>query len=186
MDKKKIGDIIFKIVIIILLIVTLFINNDYDDIKNRKVINNIDTYEKYKSKTYVTFDLNSAEETRFMVESKEKYKTYLVKYEDKSILIVLSPNTVLTSSVNLIKMKDNNYTEDVKDSYKKENPDTNFLLGYYTNNDLKTNESIVNYKLIATYVFILLLSIFLLIDIVIIIRNKVKKTEPELDLNNNI
>ena len=149
MDKKKIGDTVFKVVIIILLIITLFINNDYDDIKNRKLVNNIESFNKYKNNTYVTFDLSNAEETRFMVESKEKYETYLVKYEDKSILIVLSPNTVLTSKVNLIKMKDNNYTEDIKESYKKENPDTNYISGYYTNIDLKSNESIVNYKLIC-------------------------------------
>ena len=185
MDKKKIGDIVFIIVVIILLILSIFVNNDYRDIKNRKIINNVDTYNQYKNRTYVSFDLNNAEETRFMVESKENYNTYLVKYEDKSILIVLNPNTVLTSSVNLMKMKDNNYSEDVKDSYKKENPDVNYISGFYTNSDLKKNETIVNYKLIATYVFIGLLSLFLIIDIIIIIKNK-KKDNSELDLYNNI
>ena len=176
MNKKKLGDIIFIAIIIVLLILTLFINNDYDDIKNRKVIKNIELYDKYKNKTYVTFDLSKAEETRFMVESKEKYKTYIVKYNDKSILIVLYPNTVLTPNVNLMKMKDNNYTEDVKESYKKENPDNEFILGYYTNVDLKTNESIVNYKLIATYVFIIGLFIFIAIDIILIIKGNKKDT----------
>ena len=176
MNKKKLGDIIFIAIIIVLLILTLFINNDYDDIKNRKVIKNIELYDKYKNNTYVTFDLSKAEETRFMVESKEKYKTYIVKYNDKSILIVLYPNTVLTPNVNLMKMKDNNYTEDVKESYKKENPDNEFILGYYTNVDLKTNESIVNYKLIATYVFIIGLFIFIAIDIILIIKGNKKDT----------
>lgn len=176
MNKKKLGDIIFIAIIIVLLILSLFINNDYDDIKNRKVIKNIELYDKYKNNTYVTFDLSEAEETRFMVESKEKYKTYVVKYNDKSILIVLYPNTVLTPNVNLMKMKDNNYTEDVKDSYIKENPDNNFILGYYTNVDLKINESIVNYKLIATYVFIVGLFIFIAIDIILIIKGNKKDT----------
>ena len=46
---KKVGDIIFKSVILILLVITIFVNYDYDDVKNRKVINDIDSFNKYKT-----------------------------------------------------------------------------------------------------------------------------------------
>lgn len=182
MYNKRIGNSIFKVILIILLILSLFLNNDYRDIKDRKLINNEDTYNKYKNSTYVSFDLSNATETRFMVESDKKYKTYLVNYNNNNILVILSPNTVLTKEVNLMKMKDNNYSVDVKESYKKENPDTNYISGYYTNNNLQSNERIVNIKLIATYVFILILSIFILIDIVLLIRSKTKIKEENLNI----
>ena len=183
---KKIGDIIFKAVILILLVITIFINNDYDDIKNRKVIKNIELYDKYKNNTYVTFDLSNVIETRFQIDEQESYKTYVVNYNDTSILVVLSPNTVLTSEVNLMSARETNATRDVKESYIKENEGTNFVSGYYTNKDIKKNESFVNYKLIATYIFIGFLILFLIMDVIKIIKDKNNTIEPELDLNNNI
>ena len=181
---KKVGDIIFKSVILILLVITIFVNYDYDDVKNRKVINDIDSFNKYKTKTYVTFDMSNVIETRFQIEEKDSYKTYVVNYNDKSILIVLSPNTVLTSKVNLMSSRDTNASNDVKASYLKENKGTNFVSRYYTNKDIKKNEDLVILKLRLTYAFIIGLFIFIIIDLILLFKSK--NNDVKLDENINI
>ena len=90
-----------------------------------------------------------------MIEKDTNYKTYIVSYNDFSLLVVLQPNSVLTSSVKLMKEKDSNESLDIKTSYSKENNNILYKNGYYTNVNLSKNEKIVNIKQYVTYIYLL-------------------------------
>lgn len=171
---KKIGDIILKSVILVLLVISLFVNSDYKEIKDYSLINDSKSYELNKDKRYVSIDLSNAIETRFMIEKDNNYKTYIVSYNDFSLLVVLQPNSVLTSSVKLMKEKDSNESLDIKTSYSKENNNIIYKNGYYTNVNLSKNEKIVNIKQYVTYIFVGLLIIFIIYDIILYFKNKQK------------
>ena len=171
MKKNIIINIIFKIIIIVLLLISIFINDNYKLINNKNIINNKETYEQYKSNKFVTIDLTKATVTRLNVIKDDEYNTYILTYNDIDILIELTRGTVLTEKVNVMYLNDTIAELDLKATFNEEE-NTNFVKGYYTNKNIKTNENIINYSIWATYGFISLLFIFIIIDIVKLIKNK--------------
>ena len=79
--KKRMINIIFYLLMIIVIGVVIYVNEDIKSIINRKVIVNSDTYEKYKDLKFVTFDVKDTSKTRFSLEEEnnENLNVYLVR-----------------------------------------------------------------------------------------------------------
>ncbi|MBQ1496066.1 MAG: hypothetical protein IIZ40_01765 [Bacilli bacterium] len=171
---KKIFDIIFKFLIIILLYLSIIFNNDYFVLNNKVFINNSNSLKKYSSYKYVSFDIKDIEETRFMLDNKDKRETiYIVKIGNNSVLLELNENTVLTNKLSLMYMNDDNNTTILKDDLNNENDNKyKFIKGYYTNKNLRKNIKIINLKYTITIVFIYSLLILCIFDLIKIILKK--------------
>ena len=104
--KSKAENIILKLILIIICVVTLIINStDYKRIflDNSPVTN----YEELKpfiddNEKFITLDLSNAKETRFSFQNNNKEdaaKIYDINYGQNNLLVVVKPNTALTNKV---------------------------------------------------------------------------------------
>lgn len=155
--KKSILNIIFYVLVISLLCITIKLNKDYSIIKNRVLINNEESMNRYKEYKFVTLDLSKSTETRFSLNDNEKLKSiiYTVRYGKRDYLVELLPSTVTTSKVNLMKMEDNDDISLLKGDLATESDNKlNFGADYYTNVNIKDNENIINIKYIFTKVLL--------------------------------
>ena len=103
--KKRMINIIFYLLMIIVIGVVININEDIKSIINKKVINNSDTYEKYKDLKFITFDVKDTIKTRFSLseENNENIDIYIVKLGNKNILLELTSSSLPDSKINLMK-----------------------------------------------------------------------------------
>ena len=165
MKRKIIINFLFKIVIILILLVSICLNNDYKDIHNRLIINNKETLDKYKDNKFVTLDLSNANVTRLNVLKDDEYNTYILTLDDVDVLVELTKGTVVTGELNVMKMSDTTAELDVKATFNGENK-TNFMKGYYTNKNLMSNEKTINIIIYITFGFIGFLFILIIVDII--------------------
>ena len=175
--KKILINIVFKLLLIILLGLSIIVNNDYSIIKNRIKINNEKDLNNYKDYKYVTLNLNSATETRFAISdnNKERSTIYIVKYGSKSVLLELNKSTVITKHVDVLYKDDTKKSTELKiDLNNENNDDYDFINGYYSNILLNENENIVKIKFNITIGFCLLLVLLLLGDFTCLIIRKNK------------
>lgn len=174
---NKIINITFHLLIIVILVVSIFLNKQYKEIINRRIIDDKNSYNKYIDYKFVMFDINNAKKTRFSISSKEKENldVYIISFDDKNILLELSSSTVLTSNINLMKMEDDDISNELKDTYKRENDIKKIEKGYYTNKNIKQNENIVLLKILITLVIIALAILFIIINLLQIILLKLKR-----------
>ena len=171
--KKRMINIIFYLLMIIVIGVVININKDIKSIINRKVIVNSDTYEKYKDLKFVTFDVKDTSKTRFSLEEEnnENLNVYIVKIGNKNILLELTSSSLPDSKINLMKMDDDSESIDLKNSYNSESEkNVRFEKGYYTNKNLTNNEDLINKKIIGGVVIIGLCLLCMLFNLVFMFR----------------
>lgn len=168
---KKILNIIFELIIIILLYLSTIINTDYSVLNKRSLINNKKTLDKYSSYKYVSINSKNIEETRFMYNNNNII--YVINIENKSILVELTKNTIITDKLDLMYMNDNTNTYTLKNDLNEENNNKyDFIKGYYTNKNLRKNERLVMIKYNITIGFIIFLGVICLINIVCLFLKK--------------
>ena len=174
MNKKRVLNIIFYLFLIIVIGITIYINKDINSLLKRKTIKDSETYEKYKDLKYVTFNFEETIKTRFLLEQKtyDNMRVYIVNIDNKSILIELTESSLSNKKINLIKMKDDNISLDLKDSYNNENDKLNFVKGYYTNKNINKNEDITNLKVYIGLFIIVLCLLLMYFNLFKIIKRK--------------
>lgn len=169
--KEKIENIILKLVLIIICLMTLVLNlNEYKQIflekiyvhNNVTIENAIDTDSKF-----ISIDVSKAKETRFSLEhnNKEEAKVYELNYGEKSLLLVLNKNTALTGNVqgellgydtNLNKIKDKLMTENNSKYYDR----------YFSDMDYNAENNLTKKKFYITVAIISILLISIIIDFI--------------------
>lgn len=168
---KKILNIIFELIIIILLYLSTIINTDYSVLNKRSLINNKKTLDKYSSYKYVSINSKNIEETRFMYNNNNII--YVINIENKSILVELTKNTIIIDKLDLMYMNDNTNTYTLKNDLNEENNNKyDFIKGYYTNKNLRKNERLVMIKYNITIGFIIFLGVICLINILCLFLKK--------------
>lgn len=168
---KKILNIIFELIIIILLYLSIIINTDYSVLNKRCLINNKKTLDKYSSYKYVSINSKNIEETRFMYNNNNII--YVINIENKSILVELTKNTIIIDKLDLMYMNDNTNTYTLKNDLNEENNNKyDFIKGYYTNKNLRKNERLVKIKYNITTSFISFLGVICLINILCLFLKK--------------
>ena len=171
--KKRMINIIFYLLMIIVIGVVININEDIKSIINKKVINNSDTYEKYKDLKFITFDVKDTIKTRFSLseENNENIDVYIVKLGNKNILLELTSSSLPDSKINLMKMNDDSSSIDLKNSYNSESEkNVRFEKRDYTNKNLTKNEDMVNKKIIIGVVIIGLCLLCMLFNLIFMFR----------------
>ena len=173
--KKRIFNILFYILIIVILCIIIVFNKEFLTINNRSIIKNEKTYNKYKNYKYVTLDLKNANETRFALNDNNKLKSiiYIVKYNNKSLLVELNSSTIITSKVDVLLKNDNNYSNELKENIIKESEETIFFnKGYYTNINLKQNKEIIKIKYIFLCIIVAMSLLSIMINFILIFKKK--------------
>lgn len=173
--KNNFKNILFYIFIIVIISISIVINNDYRVINNRAVISTNSSFNKYKDYKFVTLNLSNAKETRFSISDNDKLSStiYLVNYKNKDILIELSSSTIITNRVNVMYNKDNENILLLKEDLNKETEEKlNFKSGYYTNINLKENEDIIKVKYYISLGIICLCLLFVIVNFIKIIIKK--------------
>ena len=165
--KKRFLNIIFYLLLIFIVILFIVNNKDNSVIFKRKIINDLNSFNKYKDYNYVTLDLKNAKESRFSVSDNDKIKdiVYVVSYGEKNLLLLLNPTTVLTNKVNVIHNKDDINTRNLKEDLEYDN----YVNGYYSNNNLFINEEIVKLKLYISLGLICLFTLGIIFNIITLI-----------------
>ena len=164
---KKLLNILFYVMIILVCIISILIKEDYSYLFNNVVVNNGDTFNEYKDSKFIKLDISRIEKTRFSIEENESenLNVSLIKINDKYVLLELTPSTVIESKIKLMKMNDDTISDDLKQTIESENKDIIFVDGYYTNKNLEINEKFIMIKLIVTGLFILISIIGIIISL---------------------
>ena len=140
--KSKAENIILKLILIIICVVTLIINStDYKRIflDNSPVTN----YEELKpfiddNEKFITLDLSNAKETRFSFQNNNKEdaaKVYDINYGQNNLLVVVKPNTALTNKVKGELLTDNENIKVIKQKLKEDDNSKNYDIKYFSNMD---------------------------------------------------
>lgn len=172
--KKAVG-LIFNGIIIFILCVTLKINKDFNFIINKNIIKSDFTYKKYDDLKFVSFDMTSAKESRFLLEKKNNYKVYTINYDNKDILFILNDGTIPTDNTDLMYMSESMESIDLKESIVFDDISYKFESGYYTNINLDQNIKMIKIKLYITYALIVLLCGLSIIDLIVFINPKLSR-----------
>lgn len=166
---KRIFSIIFYILIIVL-ILTLFLNNN--DFKNYN-INNLKSYNKYKEYKYVSIDLKDAKLNRLSLDNGKEYYVYSYKMDDKYLLIYLNKNTALTKKVKVIRYDDDKISKELKTSFINDTEkEINYYKGYYSNINYSNNEKFLKIKYYICIGIICLCAILIIRELILIILKK--------------
>lgn len=172
---KRLKNILFYIVIIILICISININNDYIILKDRAIIYNDKTLNKYKYYKFVTLNLEESKEERFSIMDNDKLNSniYTVKYNNKTILVRLNNSTIVTDKVNVMYLNDDLTSNKLKEDIINESNDKiEFNKGYYTNINLKQNEDIIKLKYNLSLILIGVSILFGFINLIFLIVKK--------------
>ena len=171
--KSKAENIILKLILIIICVVTLIINStDYKRIflDNSPVTN----YEELKpfiddNKKFITLDLSNAKETRFSFQNNNKEdaaKIYDINYGQNNLLVVVKPNTALTNKVKGELLTDNENIKVIKQKLKEDNNSKNYDIKYFSNMDYTEEEKLIKTKFYVTTILIILLFLGIIVDFI--------------------
>lgn len=171
--KSKAENIILKLILIIICVVTLIINStDYKRIflDNSPVTN----YEELKpfiddNEKFITLDLSNAKETRFSFQNNDKEnaaKIYDINYGQNNLLVVVKPNTALTNKVKGELLTDNENIKVIKQKLKEDDNSKNYDIKYFSNMDYTEEEKLIKTKFYVTTILIILLFFGIIIDFV--------------------
>lgn len=171
--KSKAENIILKLILIIICVVTLIINStDYKRIflDNSPVTN----YEELKpfiddNEKFITLDLSNAKETRFSFQNNNKEdaaKIYDINYGQNNLLVVVKPNTALTNKVKGELLTDNENIKVIKQKLKEDNNSKNYDIKYFSNMDYTEEEKLIKTKFYVTTILIILLFLGIIVDFI--------------------
>lgn len=171
--KSKAENIILKLILIIICVVTLIINStDYKRIflDNSPVTN----YEELKpfiddNEKFITLDLSNAKETRFSFQNNNKEdaaKIYDINYGQNNLLVVVKPNTALTNKVKGELLTDNENIKVIKQKLKEDDNSKNYDIKYFSNMDYTEEEKIIKTKFYVTTILIILLFLGIIVDFI--------------------
>ncbi len=171
--KSKAENIILKLILIIICVVTLIINStDYKRIflDNSPVTN----YEELKpfiddNEKFITLDLSNAKETRFSFQNNNKEdaaKIYDINYGQNNLLVVVKPNTALTNKVKGELLTDNENIKVIKQKLKEDNNSKNYDIKYFSNIDYTEEEKLIKTKFYVTTILIILLFLGIIVDFI--------------------
>ena len=170
--KEQVEDVILKLVLIIVALMTLILNlNDYREIfTGTLIVNNnvsLDNAINNDSK-YITLDISNAKETRFSLEedTKEKAKVYELNYGEKSILLVLHKNTAITGKVDGELLSFDTNIKSISEKLVENNKDNKYYDRYFSNMDFNSEKSLTKKKFYITISIITLLLVSICIDFV--------------------
>lgn len=171
--KSKAENIILKLILIIICVVTLIINStDYKRIflDNSPVTN----YEELKpfiddNEKFITLDLSNAKETRFSFQDNNKEdaaKIYDINYGQNNLLVVVKPNTALTNKVKGELLTDNENIKVIKQKLKEDDNSKNYDIKYFSNMDYTEEEKLIKTKFYVTTILIILLFLGIIVDFI--------------------
>ena len=171
--KSKAENIILKLILIIICVVTLIINStDYKRIflDNSPVTN----YEELKpfiddNEKFITLDLSNAKETRFSFQNNNKEdaaKIYDINYGQNNLLVVVKPNTALTNKVKGELLTDNENIKVIKQKLKEDDNSKNYDIKYFSNMDYTEEEKLIKTKFYVTTILIILLFLGIIVDFI--------------------
>lgn len=171
--KSKAENIILKLILIIICVVTLIINStDYKRIflDNSPVTN----YEELKpfiddNEKFITLDLSNAKETRFSFQNNNKEdaaKIYDINYGQNNLLVVVKPNTALTNKVKGELLTDNENIKVIKQKLKEDDNSKNYDIKYFSNMDYTEEEKLIKTKFYVTTILIILLFLEIIVDFI--------------------
>ena len=167
---KRIFSIMFYIIIIVL-VLTLFLNNN--DFKNYN-INNFKSYNKYKEYKYVSIDLKDAKLNRLSLKNNNEYYVYSYKINNKYLLVYLNKNTALTKKVKVIRYDDDKISKELKTSLINDTDnEISYYKGFYSNINYSNNEKILKIKYYACIGIICLCALLIIRELIMIIIKKV-------------
>lgn len=171
--KSKAENIILKLILIIICVVTLIINStDYKRIflDNSPITN----YEELKpfiddNEKFITLDLSNAKETRFSFQNNNKEdaaKIYDINYGQNNLLVVVKPNTALTNKVKGELLTDNENIKVIKQKLKEDDNSKNYDIKYFSNMDYTEEEKLIKTKFYVTTILIILLFLGIIVDFI--------------------
>ena len=171
--KSKAENIILKLILIIICVVTLIINStDYKRIflDNSPVTN----YEELKpfiddNEKFITLDLSNAKETRFSFQNNNKEdaaKIYDINYGQNNLLVVVKPNIALTNKVKGELLTDNENIKVIKQKLKEDDNSKNYDIKYFSNMDYTEEEKLIKTKFYVTTILIILLFLGIIVDFI--------------------
>ena len=171
--KSKAENIILKLILIIICVVTLIINStDYKRIflDNSPVTN----YEELKpfiddNEKFITLDLSNAKETRFSFQNNNKEdaaKIYDINYGQNNLLVVVKTNTALTNKVKGELLTDNENIKVIKQKLKEDDNSKNYDIKYFSNMDYTEEEKLIKTKFYVTTILIILLFLGIIVDFI--------------------
>lgn len=179
--KSKAENIVLKLILIIICIVTMIFNSD--EYKQIFLSNNsISSYNELKDSIdnkdkFVILDLTKAEETRFSFQNSKKEdaaKIYEVNYGNYNLLVVLKPNTALTKEVKGEILSENTNIKTIKEKLISDNKDKKYIYEYFSDMDYSDEEIVIKRKFYSSTILILLLIFGIILDLIKL--NKPKKT----------
>ena len=167
---KRVINIIFYIVLMIIIVLVVKFNPFFDDILNVKNINSNKTFEKYYNKSrYVCIDLKDSEMTRF--KEKKQGIVYVSTYSNTNFISILTEGTVLSDKVcGEIKYSDN-MSKELKTSIESENK-IKLTDKYFTNYNVDKSKSIYKYILSALIVLFGISGLLIIVNFVLLLRKK--------------
>lgn len=175
--KEQVENVILKIVLIIICLMTLLLNIDeYREIflENTSVSDN-KSMEKalIKDSKYITIDVSKVNATRFSLENKgsEKAKVYELDYGEKKLLLVLHKNTAITGKIKGELLGYDSNIKTIKDKLITEN-NSNYYDRYFSNMDYKVENNLIKKKFYTTTIIITFLIITMIMNIIKFINPK--------------
>ena len=171
--KSKAENIILKLILIIICVVTLIINStDYKRIfLDNSPVTNYDELKPFidDNEKFITLDLSKAKETRFSFQNNDKKdaaKIYDINYGQNNLLVVVKPNTALTNKVKGELLTDNENIKVIKQKLKEDDNSKNYDIKYFSNMDYTEEEKLIKTKFYVTTILIILLFFGIIIDFV--------------------